>query len=153
MTLNNFKSIGNQLSTNEFNGIISLYRQFIKHYDDLKISDEVQGLYGEYLFDVDGCDIVDNGIAITNNTITAQPKVKLTGNVFTDSTYLLELTILDISGANILDDVTGDYTSRTIIEVELVPDTWTNIPLTDLEGVILFDCRVIISHDKVVNDG
>ena len=150
MSLNTFKTIGDQLTTNEFNAIISLYRQFIKHYDDLKINEEVQGKYGKYLFDVDGCDIVDNGIAITNNTITAQPKVKLTNNVFNDSTYTLELTILDITGANILDDTIGDYTSREIVEVTLTPDTWTNIPLTDIEGVILYDCRVQINHDKVV---
>lgn len=151
MSLNNFKSIGDQLTTNEFNAIISLYRQFIKHYDDLKIdADEVQGKYGTYLFDFDDCDLLDNGIAITEDTITAQPKVKLTSNVFNDSTYTLELTVLDITGANILDDTIGDYTSRETLEVTLTPDTWINIPLTDLEGVILYDCRVRITHDKVV---
>ena len=150
----NFKTIGDQLSTNEFNAIISLYRQFITHYDDLKIdADEVQGKYGTYLFDLDDCDLLDNGIAITEDTITAQPKIKLTNNVFNDSTYTLELTILDITGANILDDTIGDYTSREIVEVTLTPGSWVSIPLTDLEGVILYDCKVRITHDKVITNG
>ena len=76
---------------------------------------------------------MDNGIVVTDETITAQPKVKLTDNVFHYSTYTLKLSILHYTGVNILDDITTDNIVIDTLELELTPNTWIDIPLDDIE--------------------
>ena len=151
----NFSSyygLDDSLTTAQFNGIVSLLRSSTIHNDSFNILEDITGNYGKYLFSVDGCTIVDTGIVVDSDTVSAEPKVKLTDNVFHYSTYTLKLDVIHYTGVNILDDDTGDYIVVDTLEIELVPDTWVNIPLTTLETgyIIGLNATVEIKHDKPV---
>ena len=146
-----YYTIGDQLTTSQFNSYISLLRHNTVHTDTIKIGELVTGEYGNYHFDIEGSTILDNGIVVTDETITAQPKVKLTDNVFHYSTYTLKLSILHYTGVNILDDITP--TNNIVVdtlEIELTPNTWIDIPLDDIEQgyIIDFDSTIEIKHNK-----
>lgn len=151
-----YKDISDSLTTAEYNGLISLLRRSQTHNDKLRIKESVTGEYGEYLFDIDDVTFLDTGILITDETITAEPKVKLTNNFFKHSTYTLILNVIHYTGVNILDDVTpSDYKVVDTLEIELTPEEWVDIPVTDLEEgyIISFDCKVNITHDKTIIQG
>ena len=96
---------------------------------------------------------MDNGILISDETISAEPKVRLSNNLFHYSTYTLKLRVLHYSDVNILDDVpVSDFKVIETLEIELTPNSWIDIPLTDLEEnyIILFDATVEITHDQPV---
>lgn len=153
---NNYASyydIDDNLTTNQFNAYVSLIRHNTIHNDNIRIAETVQAQYGTYEFDLDGCTILDNGIVITDETITAQPMVRLTGNVFHYSTYTLKLNILHYTGVNILDDITPtDFIVVDTLEIELTPNTWIPIPIANIENgyIIDFDTTVEIAHNKPV---
>ena len=153
---NNYASyydIDDSLTTNQFNAYVSLLRHNTVHNDSIRIAETVQAQYGTYEFDLDGCTILDNGIVITDETITAQPQVRLTGNVFHYSTYTLKLNILHYTGVNILDDITPtDFIIVDTLEIELTPNTWIPIPIANIENgyIIDFDTTVEIAHNKPV---
>ena len=146
-----YYSIGDSLTTNQFNQIVSLLRNSIIHNDAIRINETVDGIYGKYEFDIDDCTFLDTGMLITDETISAEPKVKLTDNVFRWSTYTLQLKVFHYTGVNILDDIDpSDLKVVDTVEVELTPNTWVDIPVDDLEEnyIISFDTNVAITHDK-----
>lgn len=147
-----YYSIGNTLRPEQYNGIISLLRQYTVHTDILPINDEITGSYGKYEFDFDDVTFLDDGIFINYDTLEAEPKVKLTNNVFSNSTYTLKLTVNRINRVNLLDGYNDDYKETITVEVELTPDTWVDIPVTSLnEGdIITYNAEVIITHDKPI---
>ena len=148
-----YYDIDDSLTTNQFNAYVSLLRHNTIHNDSIRIAETVQAQYGTYEFDLDGCTILDNGIVITDETITAQPQVRLTGNVFHYSTYTLKLSILHYTGVNILDDITpSDFIVVDTLEIELIPNTWIPIPISNIENgyIIDFDTNIEIKHDKPV---
>ena len=147
-----FFEIGENLTTDQFNNIVSLLRQNTIHNDTFNILEETQGNYGKYLFNVDGCTIIDSGIVIDTETRQAAPKVKLVDNVFHYSTYTLQLSVVHYTGVNILDDSREDYIVKETMELELLPNEWITIPLTDLEDgyLISLDVNVKITHDLPV---
>lgn len=156
MALKDFKSIGDDLTESEYNGIVSLYRHFITHQDNIRIASQTPGVYGIYNFDIEDTTILDTGILITDETITAEPKVQLTSNSFVKSTYTLILNVLHYTGVNILDDVTPEnYKVVDTLEITLTPNEWVSIPVEDLEKgyIIDFDCRVEIAHDQTIIGG
>ena len=150
MSLKDFKSIGDQLTDAEFNGIISMCRNFITHKDEFDIQDTVIGDYGKYCFDIQDTTVLDSGLLVTNETISAEPKVKLMNSIFKNSTYTLILEVIHYTGASILDDDPTDFKVTETLEIELIPNTWVDIPLTDIEAgyIISFDTDVVISHDR-----
>ena len=147
-----FYDLSENLSTNQFNSIVSLLRQNTIHNDSFSMLEETPGVYGKYLFNVDGCTIIDSGIVVDADTRLAEPKVKLTDNVFHYSTYVLQLSILHYTGVNILDDSTEDYIVVDTMEVELPPNEWVTIPLDDLEDgyIISLHTNVKITHNKPI---
>ena len=148
-----YYDIDDNLTTNQFNAYVSLLRHNTVHNDNIRIAETVQAQYGTYEFDLDGCTVLDNGIVITDETITAQPQVRLTGNVFHYSTYTLKLNILHYTGVNILDDITPtDFIIVDTLEIELTPNTWIPIPIANIENgyIIDFDTTVEIAHNKPV---
>lgn len=150
------KQNGEQLTTNEFNGIVSMLRHYTKHNDEIRITEEVTGEYGKYLFDLEDVAILDTGILINTETITAEPRVKLTNSLFKNSTYTLKLKVLHFTGANILDDITpSDYKVVDVLEIVLTPNTWVDIPVEDLFNgyIISFDAEILITHDKTEING
>ena len=66
-----YYSIGDQLTTAEFNSIITLLRRNIKHQDTFTINNTITGKYGTYEFDLEDVTILETGIIITNQTILA----------------------------------------------------------------------------------
>ena len=154
MSLADFYEIGDQLSTEDFNAIISLFRHFITHHEDIRIKDSVTGEYATYLFDLEDTTILDSGMIVNAETIAAEPKVKLTQPIFKDSTYTLLLKVIHYTGVNILDNSTSNFKVIDTLEVELIEDTWVDIPLDDIEEgyIISFDSEITIKHDKTIGD-
>ena len=142
--------IGDSLTLAEYNSIVSLLRANTVNNDTIKIADTVNGVYGDYLFDIDGCTILDSGILITDETTTAQPKVKLVNPKFRYATYTLQLTVIHYTDVNILDDTTDDFKVIETLEIELVKNNWVTIPLTDMENgyIIRINANVQITFDK-----
>lgn len=147
-----YYAIGDALNTSEFNAYISLLRQNVTHTDGIRINEVVDGVYGAYEFDISDTTVLDNGIVITDETIMAQPRVRLINPVFSSSKYILQLKILHYTGVNILDDETDDYKVVDALEIELTPDQWVDIPVEDLEQdyIIDLDCIVLIDHTAPV---
>ena len=146
-----YYDIGDSLTTGQFNTIVSLLRSSTIHTDSFNILEDVIGNYGEYLFNVDGCTVLDTGIVIDEDTISAEPKVMLTANVFHFSTYTLILDVIHYTGVNIDGDDT-DYKVVETLEIGLLPDEWVNIPLDSLENgyIISRNAHVEIKHNKPV---
>jgi len=142
--------VGDSLTTSEFNNIVALLRHNTIHNDPIRINDLVTGVYGTYEFDITDTTVLDNGIVVSDETITAEPRVRLTNPTFNKSTYTLQLKVLHYTDVNILDDSTDDYTVIDTLEIELLPDEWIPIPVTDIEQgyIILFNSNVEITHDK-----
>ena len=101
-----YYSIGDTLTDNQFNSIISLLRQNVKHTDIFRLNSSVNGEYGKYEFDIADLPFLDTGILIDEDLLENGLKVKLTDNVFSNSLYTLKLKIIHYSDVNILDDVT-----------------------------------------------
>ena len=145
-----YYGVGDSLTLNEYNGIVSLLRNSMMHSDTVNMLSDTVGDYGNYRFSVDGCTVLDTGLVVNDETRAAEPKVMLTDNVFHYSTYTLKLEVLHFTGVNVLDDDTGDYRVVDTLELELVKDTWVPFPLDDLEDnyIISLDAVVDITHDK-----
>ena len=148
-----YYDIDDNLTTEQFNMIVSLLRHNTIHNDTFNIIEEHQGNYGKYLFNVDDCTIIDSGIVIDDDTRTAGVSVKLSDNVFHYSTYTLQLDIMHYTGVNILDNVSpSDFIVVDTMELELLPNELINIPLDDLEDgyIISLNTNVKITHDKPI---
>ena len=143
-----YYAIEDSLTTAQFNAFISLLRQNIKHNDNIRLSDSVTGLYGNYEFDLTDTTVLDNGIVVTDETITAEPKVRLTDKVFNGSKYILQLSVLHYTGVNILDDTTEDFKVVDTLEITLENDEWVTIPVEQLEQgyIIDLDAVIVIDH-------
>lgn len=150
-----YYGLGDKLTTEQFNGYISLLRQNVKHSEEIIINEIVTGQYGEYLFDIDGATVIDTGFIVSDETISAEPRVKLTSNVFGSSKYILELTVLHFTGANIMDGDNTDFKVVDVLEIELIPNRWVDIPVADLQKdyIISLNGNVRIEHNiPVIQD-
>lgn len=140
-----YYSIGDELTTNQLNSIISLMRRTpIQH--NIRIQPHtINTDYGNIDFTFTG-EILDNGIKVTDLTTL---KCKLSNPVFRYSNYHLNVNVLRLGSPNI---ETEDATSKTIIPltIDLDKDTWVDIDTSDLEDndIILYDCTLNITHDK-----
>lgn len=154
--MKNFKKIGDNLNTQEFNALVSLYKHFKRHNDNISIANNVTGTYADYNFNLEGTTILDNGIVITDETIQAEPKVQLTNPVFHYSTYILKLQVLHYTGVNIFDDNDkNNFKVVDTLEIELTENEFVNIPVDTLEKdyIITFDANVEIIHNKTEMHG
>ena len=153
--LMNFKNIGDTLTTEELNAIISLIRHNKLLNDQITIVNEtVTGNYGEYDFDLNATTIVDNGVLITDETLTSLGTVTLTNPVFVNATYTLHLTVLSMEEPNIVDE-NPSQNIMTDLEIVLEKDVAISIPFETLTNycIILFDARIEIKQDKPVISG
>ena len=151
--VSDYYDITDALSTNQFNSIVSLLRSNTIHEDIFNMIDTTSAQYGTYEFDVDGCTVTDMGIVMDADTILAEPKIRLSDNVFHYSTYTLKLDVIHFTGVNILDDVTpSDFIVVDTLELELIPNTWILIPIVNLEEgyIISANVTVDIEHNKPV---
>ena len=143
-------NIRDKLTSEEFNGIISILRHFTEHKETIIITDTVNGEFGDYEFKLVGSTILDTGIVISEETLTSQPQIRLSNPAFKSSNYTLHLTILHYTGVNVLDDVTGDYKVVEHLDIPLTVNEWVDIPLESLDAdyIISLDATVEINHNK-----
>lgn len=144
--------IKDRLSTNEFNGVVSVIRDNYNKTENIQINTLVNGQYGEYLFDINDTDIVDEGIVVTAKTLQANPKVKLTNPVFKHANYLLKLKVLHYDNLNVLPDAHDDFIVVDILEIPLTVDEWVYIPFTSIQSgyIISFDAEIIINYNSSI---
>ena len=148
-----YYDIGDSLTTNEFNAIISLLRQNTINTGQFELNNgTLHGAYADYEFDIEDSTLLDTGIVVTDETITAQPRVKLTNPLFKWSKYLLKLDVIHYTGVNVLDDETGDFKVVETLEVELVKDEWVDIPVSSFEEgyIISLTANIEISHNEPI---
>ena len=150
-----YKDIGDNLTVNEFNGVISLLRDNINFEENLTINNStVKGQYAEYVFDFQEATVLDNGILITNETLSNIGTVKLTKAVFPHSNYFLDLKIYSSEDVGISDMEHSDYII-TEISIPLKHNTEVNIPFETLEmdNIISFDAKIRINHKDLIIRG
>jgi len=148
-----YYDIGDSLTTNEFNAIISLLRQNTINTGQFELNNgTLHGAYADYEFDIEDSTLLDTGIVVTDETITSQPRVKLTNPLFKWSKYLLKLDVIHYTGVNVLDDETGDFKVVETLEVELVKDEWVDIPVSSFEEgyIISLTANIEISHNEPI---
>lgn len=145
----NYKKIGDTLTDSELNAYASLIAHNKVLKDSFKLKNgKIIGEYGEYTFDLTNASIVDNGILITDETLSNNITVKLS-NATQYATYTLHFTVIRYGDVNILDEPTENIESFDL-SVDLITDTTVNIPLDTLQeyDVILFNSNITIKHDK-----
>ena len=145
-----YKNIDDNLTTREFNGIVSLLRDNVRFNEDIQINTRnVNGAYGEYQFNFHEATMLDNGVLITNQTLTTIGTVKLVNPAFPHSNYYLDLKVYSSEDIGVLDE---EDVLVTPLTVKLVKDTEVNIPFETLEmnNIIGFDAVVRINHKDLV---
>lgn len=144
----NYKNIGDTLTTAELNAYASLLANCKTLNDAFKIKKgAIQGKYGKYTFDLTNAPIVDNGVLITDETLS-NPITVLLETPSQYATYTLNLKVLRYGETSLLDE---EPQSEIIpLTVELTEDTEVTIPTTDLQehDIILFDTNITVKHDK-----
>ena len=87
-----YKQISENLTTKEFNGIVSLLRNNVNFNENIRIRNStVVGEFGSYQFNFNDATIVDSGVLITNETLSTIGTVKLVNPVFPHSNYFIDL--------------------------------------------------------------
>ncbi|MBO6275067.1 MAG: carboxypeptidase regulatory-like domain-containing protein, partial [Methanobrevibacter sp.] len=144
-----FKTIGDQLTDEEFNSIVQLYRS--KSFtDNIQIINSlVNGAYADYLFNLESTTIVDNGVLITKETLDNIGTVRLLNPVFKNSEYILHLKVFTVEDFNI-DMSDTDNIIVTDLTVPLSVNQEVNIPFEtlDLNNIVGFDATVSIAHNQ-----
>ena len=145
--------IGDSLTDAEYNSIVQLLRANHKAYDNLEIRQgTINGEYGDYTFKITGDTITDQGIIVTNETLTDIGSVKLTNPVFNSSTYTLHLRVFHIVDVNIDDDNQGNVIVEDVT-IELKKNKEIPILLEiseDYTYIIGFGASVEVSHNQPV---
>ena len=150
--LTGYKDIGDSLTTEEFNSLIQLLKYNVPFTEEIKINkSNIQGLYGEYIFNLNSSTLVDNGILITNETLESLGTVRLNNPVFKDSNYVLTLKVYHISDININNENSSNI-EVTTLEINLMKDIDIEIPFRTIEKdyIIGFDGTISISHNSPV---
>lgn len=148
-----YYKIGDTLSTAQYNSIVQLLRNNHTLTDEITIKNGlVTGEYGDYTFNIESTTIVDNGILITNETLSNIGTVTLSNPAFNNATYKLYLTVYSTEDVNIMTDETTTDITTTTLELTLTNAVPVNIPFdtTDKYAVIGFDARITILQDKPV---
>ena len=155
MVLIDYKDIGDTLTTDEFNAIVSLLKHNKILSDTIEINNgAVVGEYGTYTFDLESTTIVDNGILITDETLTSLGTVTLSNPAFNNATYTLHLTVISMEEPNIIDDSPSE-TTTTDLTITLQKGTAVQIPFQTLTNycIILFNATIEIKQDQPVIQG
>ena len=146
-------ALGHELTLSEYNGFVQLLRACVPFEDNIKIKDNVtHGTYADYRFNLADVTIVDNGILITEETLTANPTVRLLNPLFKNSSYTLKLDVFSISDVNVLSDNSRDNITHETLTVPLTLDTDVELDLGELDfnRIISFNASVEINHDKPI---
>ena len=148
-----FYTISDKLTIEDFNAFVQILKNKITITDTIRVTDgTVTGEYGEYKFNLADVTIVDNGILITEETLSANPTVKLTHPIFRNSTYTLKLDVFSVSDVNVMEDYNTDNITHDTLEIVLEENTDVEIPLGSLEfnKIVSFNAVIDITHDQPV---
>ena len=151
--ITDYYSFGNMLSDAEFNSIVQLLRVNNPFAEDIQIKNStVNGKYGTYVFNLKSTTIVDNGVLITNETLSSIGTVKLINPTFKNSNYKLKLTVYSLSDVNVCDEANTDNIVETDLIIDLIQGSEVNIPFNtlDLNCIVGFNAVVNITHDLPV---
>lgn len=144
----NYKNIGDTLSDSELNAYAFLLANKKILTENFKLKNgTIIGDYGEYTFDISTASIVDNGILITEETLSSNITVELS-NPTQYATYTLHFTVIRYNDTHLMDE-TDENIETFDLSVDLVKDTAIVIPMTDLQeyDIILFDSSITVKHD------
>lgn len=147
-----YYNIGDSLTTAQFNSIVDLLRNNTVHQDSFRIKQGmVNGEWGDYTFDIESTTIVDNGILVTDETLTNLGTVMLTAPKFHYTTYTLKLKVYHMTDINI-GDTSADNIVVDTLSIVLEEDVAKTIPFNTLDYsyVIGLDATVEIKHDVPV---
>ena len=149
------KSIGDNLTSAEFNAYVCLLRNFVTLNETFRIQDTIIGEYGRYDFDFNDSTLTDKGVLITSETLSATNTISLSNPLFMSSNYHFVFNLINITDYNQLSEK-EDYIETEQLEVILNSDE--DSAIIDLspydEGmVLLLDCRLIVTHDYVKLEG
>ena len=148
-----FYEIEDSMSIQEYNGLIQFLRLNKSFQENIKVQDNlIRGSYGDYLFNLESTTIVDNGVLITDETLTNLGTVRLINPLYNSSQYVLTLTVMNITDFNIM-DANVDNIEKTTLTINLVPDVDVTIPFNTLDedSVVLFDATVdVINSNNIV---
>ena len=148
-----YYNIADSLSDAQFNSIVDLLRNNTVHSDSFRLKQGlVTGEWANYTFDIDGTTIVDNGILITDETLTSLGTVMMTNPKFHYTTYTLKLNVYHMTDINVCDDVSDNNIVVDTLSIVLVEDEAVTIPFNTLDYsyVVGFDATVEIRHDVPV---
>ena len=148
-----YYTIDDRLTTSEFNAFIQVLKNKLTITDNIRATDgTVTGAYGEYKINLADVTIVDNGILITEETLSANPTVRLIHPIFRNSTYTLKLDVFSISDVNVMEDYNTDNITHDTLEIILEENTDVPIPLgsLDFNRIVSFNANIDIVHDKPV---
>ena len=149
--LTDYKQINDALNMQEFNALVYRLKQNYPFQEEIQIKNStVHGKYADYLFNLESTTIVDNGILITNETLTNIGTITLINPRFRNSTYTIKMKVYSISDVNVCTDASTDNITVTPLTITLQYGTPVNIPFEtlDLDHVIGFDATVNIVHDQ-----
>ena len=149
--LTGYKQINDALNMQEFNALVYRLKQNYPFQEEIQIKNStVHGKYADYLFNLESTTIVDNGILITNETLTNIGTITLINPRFRNSTYTIKMKVYSISDVNVCTDASTDNITVTPLTITLQYGTPVNIPFEtlNLDHVIGFDATVNIVHDQ-----
>lgn len=149
--LTGYKQINDALNMQEFNALVYRLKQNYPFKEEIQITNStVHGKYADYLFNLESTTIVDNGILITNETLTNIGTITLINPRFKNSTYRIKMKVYSISDVNVCTDASTDNITVTPLTITLQSGTPVNIPFEtlNLDHVIGFDATVNIVHDQ-----
>ena len=148
-----YYSFEDTLSDEDYNAIVQLLRANNSFEENIQINNSiVNGDYGTYIFNLKSTTIVDNGVSITNETLSSIGTVKLMSPTFKNSSYQLKLTVYSLSDVNVCNESNDDNIEKTELIIDLVEGSEVNIPFNtlDLNCIVGFNAVVNIAHDLPV---
>ena len=150
-----YKNISDNLNVSDFNAIVSLLRDNVLFNENIQITNStVTGKYGDYVFNFNEATVLDNGILITNETLSNVGTVKLINPIFPNSNYFIDLKIISTEDVGV-----SGLDSDDVIVIELtIPlkkDEEVNIPFEtlDMNNIVSFNANIRINHKDLIIRG
>ena len=143
-------SIGDNLTTAQFNSIVGLLLTNTSHKDSFRIKQGlVTGEWADYTFDIDSTTIVDNGILITDETLSSLGTVMMTDPKFHYTTYTLKLKVYHMTDINVCEDASDNNVVVDTLSIVLVENEAVTIPFNTLDYsyIVGLDATVELVHD------
>ena len=147
-----YKNIEDNLNVSDFNAIVSLLRDNVLFNENIQINTStVTGKYGDYVFNFNEATVLDNGILITNETLSNVGTVKLINPIFPNSNYFIDLKIISTEDVGV-SGLDSDDVIVTELTIPLKKDEEVNIPFEtlDMNNIVSFNANIRINHKDLI---